>query len=188
MGQQCNMLHQIVNCWDNILIPNLKGCLLHCSDVSLLLHRARSHRATFCSPLPAPSGRGKVRNRDNHPQQPATAVRWGSSEHTCTENHPPFRYCLLWQEHVFFKKTEHIKMTMPCTLCLLLIKLWIFNLFPGCKERRVAIATWCLSLQIQGGDVGGESSEWLLGGAFPFWLFSSTFFPAILQPVCCVCT
>lgn len=165
MGQQHNMVHQVVNCWDNILIPNLKGCILRCSDVSLPLCTARSRRATFCSPLPSPSGRQKVRNRDNHPQQPAAAVLRGSLEHACTENHPYFKYCLLRVEYAFFKKTEHTQMTTPCMPWLLLIKRTHKNfgfLFPGYKDRRVAVATWCLSLQIQGRDVGGQSTERLL--------------------------
>lgn len=87
-----------------------------------------------------------------HSNQPLQC--WGSLEHICTENHPHFKYCLLWLGYAFFKKTEHAKMTMPCTPCLLLIK--------RTHKRLQGKKSGHLSLQIQGGDVGGESNEWLL--------------------------
>lgn len=51
--------------------------------------------------------------------QPPTAtspsVHWSSSEHICTENPSPFKYCFLWLAHAFFRTAEHTEMTMSGT-------------------------------------------------------------------------
>lgn len=83
------------------------------------------------------------------------------------------------------------KVTVPCLLCLGLIKrthknFRFFNSFPVCQERRAAIPPTASPCKLKG-DVGWESLEWLLwespslSGCFP------ALFPFYLQPVCCVC-
>lgn len=84
------------------------------------------------------------------------------------------------------------KVTVPCLLCLGLIKrthknFRFFNSFPVCQERRAAIPPTASPYKLKEGDVGWESLEWLLwespslSGCFP------ALFPFCLQPVCCVC-
>lgn len=127
-----------------------------------------SHWATFCPSLPFLSGRQKGRKRDNHPQHPEAGVHWGSLERPCTENLPNANTAC-YNQNACSKKISTVQwQCFACCICqtegaktyswLRRHKLYIFSLFPGCKESRVTIAIWCLSLQIQGKDVGGEPS------------------------------
>lgn len=149
-----------------------------------------SHWATLCPSLPFLSGRQKGRKRDNHPQHPEAGVHWGSLERPCTENLPNANTAC-YNQNACSKKISTVQwQCFACCICqtegaktyswLRRHKLYIFSLFPGCKESRVTIAIWCLSLQIQGKDVGGEpSAEGERGGggtgSSPSWFFPNTF-------------